>query len=72
MKSHSPFSKLLFLFLLQAIDAKYAEVGARVGPDQVVIFEEEEITLDIPEEGIVLENGWTISPYTLPRVSTVS
>ena len=47
------------MYLLQAIDAKYAEVAARVGPDQEVMFEEEQITLDIPKEGLVLECGQT-------------
>ena len=55
--------------LLQAIDAKYAEVAARVGPDQEVMFEEEQITLDIPKMGLVLESGWTITPHTYPGVS---
>ena len=40
-----------------------------MGPDQEVIFEEEQITLDIPKEGIVLESGWTITPFTYPGVS---
>ena len=55
--------------LLQTVDAKYAEVTARVGPDQEVIFEEEQITLDIPKEGLLLESGWTITPHTYPGVS---
>lgn len=54
---------------LQAIDAKYTKAAAIVGPDQEVIFEGEEITLDIPKEGVSLENGWTIIPYTHPGVS---
>ena len=53
---------------MQAIDAKYAEIAARLGPDQEVMFEEEQITLNIPEEGIVLESGWTITPHTYPGV----
>ena len=56
-------------FLLQTVDAKYAEVAASVGPDQEVMFEEEQITLDIPKKGLVLENGWTITPHTYPAVS---
>ena len=36
------------------------------------MFEGEQITLDIEEEGVVLENGWTISPDTYPRVSISS
>ena len=43
-----------------------------MGPDQEVIFEGEQITLDIPKEGIVLESGWTITPFTYPGVSTMS
>lgn len=52
---------------LQAIDANY--IAAIDGPDQEVIFEGEEITLDIPKEGILLENGWKITPYAHPGVS---
>ena len=33
------------------------------------MFEEEQITLDIPEEGVMLESGWTITPHTYPGVS---
>ena len=40
-----------------------------LGPDQEVVFEGEQITLDIPEEGIVLDSGWTITPHTYPGVS---
>ena len=56
-------------FLLQAIHAKYTEVAARVGPDQEVMFENDQITLDIPKEGVALESGWTITPHTYPGVS---
>ena len=41
-----------------------------MGPDQEVMFEEEQISLDIPEEGIVLESGWRIIPHTYPGVSS--
>ena len=33
------------------------------------MFEEEQITLNIPKEGLVLESGWTITPHTHPGVS---
>ena len=56
-------------FLLQAADAKYAKATAKVGPSQMVMFEGNEIMLDIAIEGVVLENGWTITPYTHPGVS---
>ena len=35
------------------------------------MFEEEKITLDIPKEGVVLGNGWTITPDTYPGVSLI-
>ena len=43
-----------------------------MGPYQEVMFEGENITLDIPMEGITLENGWTISPDTYPGVSPLN
>ena len=33
------------------------------------MFEGENITLDIPKEGILLESGWTITPHTHPGVN---
>ena len=62
---------LISITTLQAIDARYTEVAARVGSDQEVTFEGEQITLDIPKEGIALESGWTITPHTYPGVSLV-
>ena len=57
---------------MQAVNAGYAEANARMGPYQEVMFKEEKISLDIPKEGIVLENGWTITPHTYPQVSRFS
>jgi len=57
---------------LQAVNAEYAEANARMGPYQEVMFEGEKITLDIPKEGIALENGWTITPDTYPGVSALN
>ena len=57
------------VLLLQAIDSKYTEAAAKVGPDQEVTFENDNVSLDIRSEGLVLENGWTITPYTHPGVS---
>ena len=54
---------------MQAVDAKYIENAAKVGPNQMVTFEEDEIKLDIVVEGVDLKNGWTIIPYTHPGVS---
>ena len=54
---------------MQAVNEGYAKVNARMGPYQEVVFEGEKIILDIPKEGVVLENGWTITPDTYPGVS---
>ena len=56
---------------MQAVNAGYAEANARMGPYQEVMFEGDKITLDIPKEGIELENGWTITPHTYPGVGLV-
>ena len=42
-----------------------------MGPHQEVMFEGDKITLDIPKEGIELENGWTIIPDIYPAVSEI-
>ena len=39
------------------------------GPDQEVQFEADRITLDVPKEGITVEEGWAIKPLTHPTVS---
>ena len=36
--------------------------------DQLVEFESEEIKLDVPFEGITLEEGWKITPLNEPEV----
>ena len=58
-----------YTFLLQAVDTNYTNAAAKAGPSQVVMFEEDEIKLDIAAEGVALGNGWTITPYTHPGVS---
>ena len=58
-----------YTFLLQAVDTNYTNAAAKAGPSQVVMFEGDKITLDIAVEGVVLENGWSITPYTHPGVS---
>ena len=60
---------LAYAFLLQAVDANYTNAAAKAGPNQVVMFEKDEIKLDIAAEGVELKNGWTITPYTHPGVS---
>ena len=39
------------------------------GPEQTIEFESNQIKLDIPIEGIELENGWKVTPILNPVVS---
>jgi len=54
---------------IAAVDAMYAGANARLGPLQEVVFEGREIQLAVPKEGIVMENGWTITPLTHPGIT---
>ena len=54
----------IYIIYIQAADTEYSVAAVRVGPRQLVVFEEDEITLDLVEDGVVLENGWSITPLT--------
>ena len=47
----------------------YERKGAILGCDQLVGFESDTITLDIPVEGITIK-GWEITPLVPPVVSS--
>ena len=44
-------------------------MGATPGAGFEVQFEDEAISLEIPEEGVCLPNGWAITPLESPIVS---
>ena len=54
--------------LLQAVDGKYAEIDAKLVLECDVKFKQEQITLEIDEDGITV-SGWKITPYTKLMVS---
>ena len=58
-----------YCFSLQAIQDKYSRLHAISGPGFKVQFEDNTISLIIPEDGICLKNGWTITPLVPPVVS---
>ena len=41
---------------------------ALVGPKMDVVFEDEEIVLQVPKEGITVNYNWTITPLAYPKV----
>ena len=59
----------MYYLLTQATQFKYATYKCTVDYEQEVEFERDEITLDIAEEGVILQNGWKITPCYHPRVS---
>ena len=63
------FMQVNIVFSLQAIQDKYSRLHAISGPGFKVQFENSTISLVIPEDGITLKNGWTITPLVPPVVS---
>ena len=54
---------------VQGIEDNYSGLNAISGPRFMVQFENDTISLEISEDGICLENGWTITPLIPPVVS---
>ena len=46
----------------------YEKKCGLAGADQLVEFESNEISLDIPRKGIILDEGWKITPQIAPVV----
>ena len=64
---------LLILFItvpyyLQIVQQQYTASGATSGPYLPVEFESDSISLEVPSEGVILENGWRIVPLFSPVV----
>ena len=55
--------------VLQAIQERYSSLDATFGAGFEVQFEDEAISLAIPDDGVCLPNGWTIRPLVSPIVS---
>ena len=52
----------------QAVQHEYTAMHATIGPDLPVGFESDSISLEIPDDGITLEDGWKIVPLFHPVV----
>ena len=57
---------VLQLIVLQLIILQLIISFSVAKVDQIVIFEEQQTVLDIEKEGVVLDSGWNITPYTHP------
>ena len=54
--------------MFKALQNHFATKNAEPGPHQKVEFENKEISMDIPREGITVRNGWHLLPLTHPGV----
>ena len=48
------------------MEAFYSKKGAEAGPYLEVTFDGDEVSLEIPEDGINLLSGWSILPLVYP------
>ena len=55
-------------YLLLQLVRKHYDPSARC-ESMLIKFEEDQITLNIPDDGTVTKEGWTITPFTNPTVS---
>ncbi len=53
---------------VQRVNKEYSSKAAILGVDNIVEFEGDRITLDIPMEGAEVSGGWRITPMFHPTV----
>ena len=46
-----------------------SQLDFRMCPDQIVLYDQNEMKLDIPEQGVTLESGWSITPIGTTVIS---
>ena len=56
------------IYTFQVVKEKYKDENAVRGVFQLVEFDSDAITLDIPIDGVCI-NGWKITPQMYPMVS---
>ena len=59
---------MYFLIILQAVRQEYAHFTEDKLIMQAVVFEENEVELDLPISSPTCVNGWKIQPLTYPKV----
>ena len=73
---HSILKSVFFFIVLiitvtmysQVVKKDYNDNGAIVGPHLPVEFEASNISLDLPSNGVPLEEGWRLLPLFNPEV----
>jgi len=54
--------------ILQKVRQEYTAKGATIGPDLKIEFQSSSISLQLPSEGVTLQDGWKIIPFFHPGV----
>ena len=60
---------------MQTVEEHYMGKGAEPGPYLEVAFDRDEVALEVEEDGVTLDNGWSLVPLVLPtsvRIWTMS
>ena len=52
--------------ILQALREFYSREGAEPGPYLEVAFDRDEVALEVEEDGVTLDNGWSLVPLFCP------
>ena len=66
---HSTFVDLSYNFMLtifQEVEIFYTKLRAEAGPHLDVVFDNDEVVLELPKEGKTLPSGWTLQPLFYP------
>ena len=52
--------------ILQALREVYSGKRAETGPCLEVVFNKDEVGLEVEEDGVILDNGWSLVPLICP------
>ena len=54
------------MLCIQTVEEHYMVRGAETGPCLEVAFDSDEVALEVEEDGVTLDNGWSLVPLVLP------
>ena len=54
------------IIIMQEVEKHYSGKGAEAGPYLEVTFEKDELKLEIEEDGVTLDYGWSLVPLVCP------
>ena len=54
------------MLCIQTVEEHYMVRGAETRPCLEVAFDSDEVALEVEEDGVTLDNGWSLVPLVLP------